>query len=291
MLDYQIVKNWDFGDKVQSYTFRDTILYALGLGIGTDPVDATQLRFVFEKDLQVIPTMAAVLGSTGFWWKDPSTGVDWVKLVYSAQDLRIHRPLPIEGTVIGRNHVVSVTDRGVDKGAIVQIRRELFEQSGNHLLAEVIQTSILRGDGGYSTLPGAQSDPAPTPLANLPDRAPDLTFTYSVPAQSALIYRLSGDYNTLHADPDVAARAGFKRPILHGLCTFGIAAYTAICLCCSGDGAALKRIAARFTAPVYPGEDLMFSIWKEGAKSFRLRAQVHRPEPLSVLDNGIIEVA
>lgn len=290
MLDYQVVRNWDFGDKLQSYTFRDTILYALGLSIGSDPVDPVQLRYVYEKELQAVPSMATVLGSTGFWWKDPRTGVDWVKLVYGEQDLTLHKRLPVAGTVIGRNRVTGVTDKGEGKGAVVQILRDLIDQQSGDLLATVRQVSILRGDGGYSKQPGAISDPGPPALPAVPDREPDIELELAVLPQAALIYRLSGDYNTLHADPEIADKAGFRQPILHGLCTYGMAAYAVLQACCSNDGTKLRRFAVRFTSPVYPGETIKFQIWKSDDKTFHLRARVDARDT-AVLNNGLVELA
>jgi acyl dehydratase len=239
--------------------------------------------------LQVVPSMATVLASTGFWWKNPQTGVDWVKLVYAAQDIRVFRPLPPEGTVIGRNRVIGVTDKGEGRGAIVQIMRELVDQKSGEKLAEVHQVSMLRGDGGYSQQPGAGNDPGPEALPAVPERAPDIALDLAVLPQAALIYRLSGDYNTLHADPEVAARAGFKQPILHGLCTYGMAAYAALKTCCDNSNASFKRLAVRFTSPVYPGETIRFEIWQQDAKTFCLRARVEARDVI-VLNNGVVEL-
>src|ERR1700730_12834080 len=128
MLDYQSVKNWDFGDITHAYTQRDTMLYALGIGIGAQPLAAGQLRFVFEQNLQAVPTMVSVLGSPGFWWRDPGTGADWVKLVHGEQAIRVLKPLPAAATVVAQNRVMSITDKGAGKGAIVVIKREIREQ-------------------------------------------------------------------------------------------------------------------------------------------------------------------
>src|SRR5438552_3989804 len=128
MLDYQVCKNWTFDDIVIHYTERDTMLYALGLGYGENPVDRGDLRFVYEKDLQAVPTMASAIGSPGIWWKDPRTGADPVKLVHGEQDLQLLKPLPVAGTLIARNRVQSLTDKGAGKGAIAVQLRELIDQ-------------------------------------------------------------------------------------------------------------------------------------------------------------------
>jgi acyl dehydratase len=288
MLDYHAVKNWDFGEIVHSYTARDVMLYALGIGIGSDPLDEGQLRFVYEKDLQTVPSMASVLGSPGFWWKDPRTGADWVKLVHGEQHLKLLKPLPTAATVLARNRVLSITDKGAGKGAIAVIRRELVDQASGAALAELTNVTFLRGDGGFSGGSG-RSDPPPPPLPAVPERAPDIEVDLGSLAHQALIYRLSGDYNVLHADPAVARAAGFPRPILHGLCTYGMATHALLKTVCDYDAAAIRRLDVRFTAPVYPGESVRFQFWRAAARSLHLRARVLERDVV-VLNNGIAEI-
>jgi hypothetical protein len=150
MLNYDALKNWDFGDIPHAYTPRDVMLYALGIGLGAQPLDAGQLQFVFEQNLQVVPTMASVFGSPGFWWRDPRTGADWVKLVHGEQSVLVFKPLPIAAQLVARNKVVSVTDKGPGKGAIAVITRDLYEQPGGELIAQGRNVTFLRGDGGFS---------------------------------------------------------------------------------------------------------------------------------------------
>lgn len=288
MLDYRAVKNWDFGEIVQTYSQRDTILYALGIGMGVEPLNEGQLRFVFEKDLQAVPTMAAVLGSPGFWWKNPATGADWVRLMQGEQHVRLFRPLPVEATVVARNRVVSITDKGPGRGAIVVIERDIVDQVDRELLAQNRMVTFLRGDGGYSERAGV-SDPGPESLPPVPERAPDVEVDLSSLEQAALIYRLSGDYNTLHADPEVANAAGFHRPVLHGLCTYGMAAHAVLRTCCGYDASRFRSMALRFTSPVYPGETVRFQIWRESDTHLRLRALVAARDVV-VLNNGIVEL-
>jgi acyl dehydratase len=289
VLDYHAVKNWDFGEIVHPYTTRDVMLYALGVGIGSDPLHEGQLRFVYEKDLQTVPSMASVLGSPGFWWKDPRTGADWVKLVHGEQHLELFKPLPTAATVLARNRVLSITDKGAGKGAIAVIRRELIDQASGEALAQSTNVTFLRGDGGYSAQSGP-SDPAPPPLPAVPDRAPDIEVDLGSLAHQALIYRLSGDYNVLHADPEVARAAGFSRPILHGLCTYGMAVHALLKTVCDYEAGAIRRLAVRFTAPVYPGESVRFQLWRADARSLHLRARVEERDAV-VLNNGIVEIA
>jgi acyl dehydratase len=288
MLDYQAVKSWDFGDIQHTYTQRDTMLYGLGIGLGFDPLDEGSLRFVYEKDLQAMPSMVAVLGTPGLWWRDPRTGADWVKLVHGEQRIRIFKPLPIAATLIARNRVISVTDKGAGKGAIAVIQRDLYEPGSSEALAQTTQVTFLRGDGGFSES-SRISDPPPEALPTVPDSPPDVEIELPSLPQAALIYRLSGDYNPLHSDPEVARKAGFSRPILHGLCTFGMAAHAVVKALCNYRADALRTMAVRFTSPVYPGETVRFQLWRDGKRIY-LRARIEARDTV-VLNNGFIELA
>ena len=287
MLDYQAVRNWDFGDLTHTYTQRDTMLYALGTGLGSSALDAGQLRFVYEKDLQVLPSMVAVLGTPGFWWRDARTGADWIKVVHGEQRIQVFRPLPVEATLIAKNRVISLTDKGEGKGAIAVVQRDIYDGENPQPLASATQVTFLRGDGGFSKRCGI-SDPGPASLPAVPETAPDLELELPSLEQAALIYRLSGDYNPLHADPDTARAAGFSRPILHGLCTFGMAAHAVLKAYCEYDASRIKSMSARFTAPVYPGETLRFQFWRHDA-TLHLRARVELRNAI-VLNNGIVEL-
>jgi acyl dehydratase len=274
---------WPFEDIIHSYTARDSLLYALGVGAGADPMDPDDLKFVYEENMAALPTMAVVMGYPGFWLKDQETGVDWRGVLHGEQGLVIHKPLPPSGTVIGRMRVTGFIDKGAGKGALLLSERQVIEQASGDLLATVSSTSFLRGDGGT----GFSTGPAPVPHA-LPERAPDATLDLPTAPNAALIYRLSGDFNPLHADPKVAAGAGFPRPILHGLCTYGVAGRALLKLCCGNDPAKLRRMDLRFSAPVFPGETIRTEIWREGGRiSFRAKA-VERD--LVVLNNGYAEV-
>ena len=289
MLDYHVCKNWEFPDIVHRYTERDTMLYALGLGFGADPMDRGALRFVYERNLQAVPTMATVIGSPGVWWRDPRTGADFVKLVHGEQDVRLLRPLAPAGVLIAKNRVVSLTDKGAGNGAVAVLQRSLVDEASGETVAESRNLTFLRGDGGFSAETGL-SDPAPEPLPAVPERAADLVASYDVRPEAALVYRLSGDINPLHADPDVAAKAGFDRPILHGLCPYGMGARAVIEQVLGFEAARLKRFAVRFTAPVWPGETLRYELWREGETLLRLRASVEARQAV-VLNNGLVEIA
>lgn len=279
-IDRDRLLSWEFPDVVQTYTRRDTMLYALGLGIGADPLDRAQLAFVYEDGLKALPSMGVTLGYPGLWLSDPKTGVDWRKVLHGEQGLHIFRSLPTAGTVIGRTRVVDVVDKGAGKGALVLSERDILDQATEDLLCRLTSTSFLRGDGGF----GGPSRPTP-PAHSVPERTPDIEIACPTLPQAALIYRLSGDYNPLHADPDVARVGGFDRPILHGLCTFGVASYAVLVGAAGRDPDRLASLDVRFTAPVYPGETITTQIWtgEDGVVSFRSRV---RERNLVVLNNG-----
>lgn len=260
--------NLHIPEREQSYTIRDTILYALGLGLGLDPSDEGQLAFTYEKDLQALPTMAVVLAQPGFWIRDLDTGVDWVKVLHGEHRLMLRKPLPPEGTVVSSNQVVDVIDKGEGRGALVVWQKSLYDKANGDQLATVETVAFCRGDGGF----GGPLRALPQPH-QLPDRAPDLEYVAPTSTQAALIYRLSGDWNPLHADPAIARAAGFERPISHGLATFGVAGHALLRGLGNNDAEALRSMKVRFTAPVYPGETLSTEIWQEaGHVSFRVKS-------------------
>lgn len=278
-MDYKTILNWQVEEQVHSYTERDTMLYALGVGYGADPLDAGQLRFVYEPGLQAAPTQAVVLGYPGFWMGNPATGIDAVRLVHGEQGLQIHQPLPVAGTVIGQTRVTGINDKGPEKGALVYSERQVFNHETGDLLATLTSTTFCRGDGGCGG-----DDPAPYAPHKLPERPADFQCDLPLVEQAALIYRLSGDYNPLHADPAVAKKAGFERPILHGLATMGVAGHALLKSCCDYDAARLTSMRLRFSAPVYPGEVLHTEIWADGEQiSFRCSVPARQQV---VLSNG-----
>ena len=263
----------------QTYTQRDTMLYALGLGFGADPIDERQLRFVYEAGLHAVPTFGVMLAYPGFWVRDLETGIDWVKVLHGEQDITVHRPIPVAATVVGQTRVVDIIDKGQGRGAIVISRREVYDKAtGDHLVSLDAMT-FCRGDGGF----GGPSRPA-VPAPAMPERTPDSIVSLSTLPQAALIYRLSGDLNPLHADPKIAASAGFARPILHGLATFGVACHAILRACCEYQPARLRSIGVRFTAPVYPGETVQTEIYRTGT-DIMFRARVLERDVV-VLQNG-----
>ena len=283
-IDYQKLKNWPFQPIEHAYSAKDSILYALGLGFGADPTDRRQLDFVYEDGLKALPTMAVVLAYPGFWLKDPATGVDWKKVLHGEQGLKIHELLPAAGTVTGVTRIDALIDKGAGKGALLYSTREIRDKLSGKLLAEVSGCGFLRGDGGF----GGPAATSPKPHA-IPERAPDLSAEIRTLPQAALIYRLSGDFNPLHADPVVARAGGFEKPILHGLCTYGVAGHALLKLACEYDPSRLKRLDVRFTAPVYPGETIRTEVWREGDGRFAFRSLVTERNVV-VLNNGYAEL-
>ena len=288
-IDPHALRNWPIPVIEQTYRERDTILYALGVGLGSDPLDERQLRYVYEGDLQgvlrVLPSMAVVLGYPGFWISDSRTGADWRKVLHGEQGFEIFRPLPPKGSVVGRSRVTALFDKGADRGAVLLSERNVVDKATGDLLCRLTSTTLLRGDGGF----GGPSGPLPTPHA-LPARPADLVSRIRTLPQAALIYRLSGDYNPLHADPAVARRAGFERPILHGLCTFGVVCRALVDMACDGEPSRLTKMQVRFSAPVYPGETIVTEAWKDGADAISFRAKVAERDVV-VINNGRAGIA
>jgi acyl dehydratase len=272
MLDYRNTRAFDSGEVRQAWNARDTIVYALGLGFGSDPLDPGQLRFVLEPDLAVMPTMAAVLASPGFWMRERrDLGIDSAKLVHGEQSLWVHGPLPPEGSVVGRTVVTRLVDKGEGKGAVIHAEKRLFDEGSGTLLAVVESVYVCRGDGGFSR--GGGADEAAAPLVATPASAPSLALDFPTRPEQALVYRLSGDRNPLHTDPALARKLGFERPILHGLATWGMAGRAITAACLDNAPARLRSLRARFSAPVLPGDTLRAEIWpREHGAAFRLRA-------------------
>lgn len=283
-IDYEKLLHWDIPQVEQTLTKRDTILYALGVGLGADPTDLNQLQFVYEDNLKALPTMAIILGYPGPWHAAPGTGVTRSHVVHGEQGFVIHRPLPVEGDIIGKTRVVSILDKGKDKGALLLTACDVRDKASNELICTLTSTTFCRADGGF----GGPSGPV-KPAHPVPDTAPDLACDLLTLPQAALIYRLSGDYNPLHADPAYAAKAGFKMPILHGRATFSVAGHALVKSVCGYDPVKLKSMEGRFSSPVYPGETIRTEMWVKG-KEVTFRSTVPARN-VTVLNNGRAEIA
>lgn len=273
---YERLLAFEFPEFTHDFTVRDSILYALGCGAGEDPVDREELRFVYEKNMVALPSMAVTLAYPGFWYRDLDPGLDFVRTVHASERFELERPLPLEGRVAAKPRILAIHDKGEGRGALVVSRREIVDRDTGERLGTVQQTAFCRGDGGL----GGEIVPAPKPHP-LPGRAPDATVELHISPRAAQIYRLSGDYNPLHVDPGFAAEAGFGRPILHGLSTYGH-----VCRAIMkrrGIDAFMRMMDCRFTAPVYPGETMTADLWQDGpVTSFRARVGDR-----TVIDNGI----
>jgi len=283
MLDYDRLIRWREPELAQRYTERDTMLYGLGVGFGQDPTDERELRFVYERGLQAVPSMASVLASPWGWLYRAGAGVTASMAMHGDQGLVVHRPLPPRGTVVSALRVTDVQDKGRDKGAVVHFERQLHEQASGDLLCTVTATMFCRADGGFSgadASPGRQAgaraapeaEPAGESAGDEPParetlvRAPDAVCEFDILPQAALMFRLHGDTNPIHADPALAARAGFPRPVLHGLCSYGMAARAILASFCDYDASRLRSLGLRFSAPVFPGDRLRFSLWRAGGE-------------------------
>jgi acyl dehydratase len=277
MSRYDDLLRFAFPEVEHTYTERDTILYALGVGAAQNPLDPQELRFVYEKNLLVLPSMAVTLAYPGFWYRDLKPGLDFVKTVHGSERFEIHQPLPAAATVVATPKIVAIHDKGEGRGALIVSERVIYDKPSGERLATVSQTAFCRGDGGLG-------GPMLTPPAphQVPARDPDRVVEIPTSRQAAAVYRLSGDYNPLHIEPDFANRAGFERPILHGLSTYGHVC-RALTNLFAGQTGALRDMDCRFTAAVYPGDVLSLNIWehKDGL-SFRAAANGR-----TVVDNGV----
>ena len=283
-MDIENLRNLRLEPIEQGYDKRDTILYALGLGYGADPLDEAELPFVYEGSLKVVPSITCVLCHPGFWLQRPEYGVNWVKLLHAEQAFRIHRPIPPTGRMRGTYSVSGIEDKGADKGSLLHQQKQLYDAASGELLATVRSTLFLRGDGGQGEF-GERIAPAPA----LPEGKPDRVVEMPTDIRSALIYRLSGDWNPLHADPAVARKAGFERPISHGLGTNGLACRAVLREYCGNDPDRLRAMFVRFSAPVYPGETIRIEFYGSGER-VRFRA-VAAERGVTVLDRCEAEIA
>ncbi|MBI1736203.1 MAG: MaoC family dehydratase N-terminal domain-containing protein [Candidatus Rokubacteria bacterium] len=287
-IDYEKVMNFPIPAVENTYTERDTMLYALAVGLGADPLDPRELAFVLEdhagtgtRRLRVLPTMSTVLAWDDRWMYE--TGIDMTKQVHGEQRIRIHRPLPAAATVVARTRVVDVFDKGPGKGMIMVFETEISDKATGAVLATNVATSFARGEGGF----GGPAGSPPAPHA-IPGRPPDAVFAQKTLATQALLYRLCGDRNPLHADPAYAARGGFDRPILHGLCTLGHAGAAVVRAGCDYDPDVIEELAVRFTRPVFPGETIRTEVWKDG-RVVSFRSHVAERDVV-VLDHGMVRL-
>ncbi|MEJ2256768.1 MAG: MaoC/PaaZ C-terminal domain-containing protein [Woeseiaceae bacterium] len=261
-----------------SYTDKDSILYALSVGMGRDPVDPRELPYVCEhvESLHTMPTLATVLVPEMF---PVGLGWDYSQILHSEQRMRLFRPLPPAADLLINKRVLDVFDRGPKLGALVLLEAEGRLARDDTALFSMGCTIVARGDGDFGGPKGKGIPPHRTPR-----REPDLSCDIETRTDQALLYRLTGDRNPLHANPAAAAALGFERPILHGLCTFGIACKAVLQTICEYDYTLIEEFDARFSSPVIPGDTITTDMWQDGnVVSFRCYVRERGAE---VLRNG-----
>lgn len=269
-------------DVPYAYTERDTLLYAVAVGMGRDPLDTRELDYVYERRCRLcaMPSLAITVARHRLIY---DVGLSVERLLHGEQTLTLHRPLPVEADLRADHRIVQVYDKGPGKGSIIEAESRVRLVDGTPLF-DIHNLYVARGDGGIGGPPLEQPRPRP-----MPARAPDRVIEQKTLPHQALLYRLTGDRNVIHADPDIAREMGFQAPILHGSCTLGVACRAILTTLCDYDAARLTRLGTRFSAVVYPGETLATDLWVDGGEvRFRCRAL---ERDAVVLDNGVATVA
>lgn len=257
-LNYEQLMATSILDIQHSYGDTEAMLYAQSIGFGRDPLDLQELNYVYEQGqpLQTVPTLASAIVPDMF---PPDLGWDYSQVLHAEQRLQLYRPMPAGADLLLNKRVVDVFDRGPRRGAIF-----LFEVDGrlakdDTALFTLGATVVARGDGGF----GGPTGTGPKPY-RVPRREPDLSCDTPTRIDQALLFRLNGDRNPLHADPQVATGAGFDVPILHGLCSYGIACRAILKTICDYDYTLIEGFDARFSAPVLPGDTITTDMWQDG---------------------------
>jgi acyl dehydratase len=258
-IDPKRALGFELGEGKYSYTRDTVILYHLGVGAGNPPTDPRELEYCYEKNLKVLPSFGVIptFGAMGGIGSVPGLQFNFAMLLHGEQDLVIHQPIPTEATITNRGKIAEIWDKG--KAALVVLQVDTVDESGKPLFTNRFSL-FLRGEGGF----GGESGPRPANQA--PERAPDGVIETRTLPQQALIYRLSGDKNPLHADPEFAKLGGFDRPIIHGLCSYGVVCKAIVDGVLGGDVAKVARYQARFAGVGFPGETYVTSYWKDGDK-------------------------
>lgn len=263
-----------------SWSDREVMLYALGIGLGSDPLNEKELQFVNEayatdRALKVVPSFASVC----VWGARPGViNLNNVMLLDGEHDITFHKPIPAMANVTADSRVRGVYDKGKEKGAIIQNEVVVKDDECSKIVT-IVSSIFARGDGGF----GGPSEGTPKPH-QVPRRGPDRSIDIPTRPDQALIYRLSGDRNPLHSDPEFARLAGFPKPILHGMCTYGLTCRAVLQTYADYDPSAFRRHRVRFSAPVFPGEIITVNLWKDG-NSISFEAQV-RDRQVGVAKNG-----
>ncbi|MDP3659437.1 MaoC family dehydratase [Phenylobacterium sp.] len=278
--------------KTFSYVEKDVMLYAVGVGMGADPLNEQELDFVYEKRLKVLPSAVTVLATAngGFWPPANSsaspgsreTTLDYTAVLHGEQKVELHRPLPPSGAFTVTGGVTGAIDKGKDKGAIL-FNESVWTDAAGEKVVTLTTSSFARADGGF----GGPSEGAPKPHPT-PTRAPDKTIEIATRPDQCAIYRLSGDTNPLHIDPEAARVSGFDRPILHGLCTFGITCRAVLQAMLDYDTDQMASHQLRWSSPVYPGDVFTIDLWRDGKE---ISFEVHvKARGVTVVKNGLTVV-
>lgn len=265
-----------------AYTDRDTMLYALAVGMGHDPLDERELDYVYERRerLRMVPSQAVTVARHNLIYE---CGLRVEKMLHGEQVLTLHRPMPVAATLVADHRVTNVIDKGPERGLLIETDSRVSLADGTPLF-DLYNLYFARGDGGIGSSGGTPRAPYA-----MPQRAPDLVRSTQTEPRQALLYRLTGDRNVIHADPAIARAMGFARPILHGSCTLGIACREVLAGVCDYDAARIRDFGTRFTSVVYPGERIDTEIWVDGEQvSFRCRVPAR---DAVVLDHGRCRIA
>jgi acyl dehydratase len=270
-------------DSESAYTQEQVILYHLGLGAGENATDPKELEYTYEKNLKVLPSFAVIpaFGSMGGIGNIPGLQFNLAMLLHGEQEIILHEPLPTAAKLVTGAHIPEIYDKG--KAALVILESEAKDaESGKPLFTNRFSL-FIRGEGGFG------GDSGPKAGNQAPDRAPDGVIERKTLPQQALIYRLSGDKNPLHADPEFAKMGGFDKPIIHGLCSYGITCKAIVDEVLGGDVSRVSRYQARFAGVAFPGETYRVKYWKDGDQ--RILVEAERVErDAKIITNAVIEL-
>lgn len=270
-IDPAVAVGADLGEQTFSWTPREVASYNLAVGAASDPMDVVGLQYVDDTAPKTLPSFATVaanfLATEAPKVEFPGVDIDLAKVVHGSQQVRVHRPLPAAGTATMRTRIAEVQDKGA--AAVIIQESETVDETGSPLWTA--RSSIFaKGEGGFGGERGRST------RVDLPDRAPDRQITVPTLPQQALLYRLCGDRNPLHSDPGFAKRAGFPRPILHGLCTYGSVCRAVVDEVYGGDTAAIADYSVSFAGIVFPGETLRIDAWEDGSRLLAAVSVVER---------------